>query len=98
MYNYYSLKKYMKGLMIKNEIVRSVLQPERCNTQVIQVTMVTIIRNSNELQAYAEQQEMTQQIKQEEKDKKRLDEWAKRCHHRKSTFAQPSIYNSPFLP
>ena len=54
--------------------------------------------NRRELDDYAEQQEMFKQIRQEEKDKKRLDEWAVRCHHRKSTFAQPSIYNSPFLP
>ena len=34
----------------------------------------------------------------EEKERKRLEQWARKHHHLISTEVQPGIYNSPFQP
>ncbi|CAH1792563.1 unnamed protein product, partial [Owenia fusiformis] len=72
--NYYSRKRYLEGLQVKNEIVR------------------------NELEEYAEQQEMIEQRKREMAEKKLKDDHAAKTHYLVSTEVIPGIYNSPFLP
>ena len=52
----------------------------------------------SELTDYQEQQEQKQIMVAEEKERKRLEQWARQHHHLISTEVQPGIYNSPFQP
>lgn len=52
----------------------------------------------SELEDYAEQQEMMQQIKRDKEGKAKLDEYAQKNHFLLSTAVMPGVFNSPFKP
>merc|ERR1711976_400374 len=52
----------------------------------------------NELQEFAEQQEMKLLKERQEMDKRRMEHFARKNHHLVSTYVMPGIYNSPFNP
>ncbi|PVD26298.1 hypothetical protein C0Q70_13969 [Pomacea canaliculata] len=73
-FDFYSRRRYIEALKLKNEIIRI------------------------ELQEYIEHQTILHKRIQEERDKQMSEYNARKNHYLVSTYVQPGIYNSPFLP
>ena len=58
--------------------------------------MVYVLFYRAELLEYEDQVLQKQQMDQEEDERRKLLDWARKHHHLVSTHVQPGIYNSPF--